>query len=333
MTTRVAVVGGGRSAEHEVSLASAAGVAAALREGGFAVTALTVDPDGRWWHDGVPLGPDVASSLAVGVTLLAATDAVVPMLHGPHGEDGTLAALCDLAGVACVGSPVLAGAVAMDKWLTKVLAHEVGVAVAPGVLVRPGDDLPPWSGPVVVKPVAAGSSHGVTVVDDPAALPAALAAAFTHDDRALVERRVVGREVDVAVFRRADGTLHVGPPLEIVVPGGLFDTDAKYGDAPAEFRCPAALGVDDAEGLVDAAQALYVALGCAGVARFDFFLTAAGLVLNEVNTTPGSTARSQVPLMYAADGLGFAALLAELVSAAVVTYRAGTWDQHRRIAT
>ena len=267
------------------------------------------------------------------MTLLAAADAAVPVLHGPHGEDGTLAALCDLAGVPCVGSPVRAGAVAMDKWLTKLVARELGIAVAGGVLLTATDPVvPAWTGPVVVKPVAAGSSHGVTLVEDPAALPDAVAHAFGLGDRVLVERRVVGREVDVAVFRRSDGTLRVSPPLEIVVADGLFDTEAKYGGR-ADFRCPATVAVDEAAALVDAAQALYAALGCEGVARIDFFLTDDGLVLGEVNTAPGSTAQSQVPRMFAADGLGFAALLTELVSAAVVTYRAGTWDQDRRIAT
>lgn len=335
MTTRIAVIGGGRNSEHEVSLASAVGVGDALRQGGFAVTALTIGRDGRWWHDGAALGATVASSLAVAVTLLAATEAAVPVLHGPHGEDGTLAALCDLAGVPCVGSPVRAGAVAMDKWLTKLVARELGIAVAGGVLLTAADAVvPAWSGPVVVKPVAAGSSHGVTLVEDPADLADAVTRASVHDDRVLVEGRVVGREVDVAVFRRPDGTLRVSPPLEIVVPDGLFDTAVKYGGG-ADFRCPAVLAVDEAAALVDASQALYVALGCEGVARFDFFLTDRGLVLNEINTAPGSTAESQVPRMYAADGLGFAALLTELVSAALVTYRAGTWDpdEHRRIAT
>lgn len=331
MTTHVAVVGGGRTTEHDVSLASAAGVADALREAGFVVTALTVDRDGRWWHDDAPLGPSVAASLAVAVTLLAAAEAVVPLLHGPHGEDGTLAALCDLAGVVCVGSPLRAGAVAMDKWLTKLVARELGIAVAPGQLLTAGDPYV-WRGPVVVKPVAAGSSHGVSLVEEPAGLPAALAAAFAEGDRVLVEERIVGREVDVAVFRRADGSLRVAPPLEIVLGDGLFDTEAKYGGR-ARFVCPARLTVEQTEALLGSAQALYGALGCAAVARFDFFLTAAGPVLGEVNTTPGATARSQVPVMYAADGLAFPDLLSDLVSSALVTYRAGAWGQHRRTVT
>jgi D-alanine-D-alanine ligase len=331
VSTHVAVVGGGRSSEHEVSLASAAGVADALRDGGYTVSSLTIERDGRWTHDGAPLGATVAASLAAAVTVLAATDAVVPVVHGRHGEDGTLAALCDLAGVPCVGSPLAAGALAMDKWVTKLVARAVGVTVAPGLLVSRGDAVR-WTRPVVVKPVSAGSSHGVTLVDAPEQLAPALAAAFDLDDRVLVEDVVVGREVDVAVLRRADGTLRVAPPLEVVVERGWFDAASKY-DGSARFECPAHLDADTTVALVDAAAALYEALGCSGVARVDFFVTDDGPVLNEVNTTPGSTAQSQVPRMYAADGLGFAGLLRELVSAALLTYRAGSWHPLDRNTT
>jgi D-alanine-D-alanine ligase len=313
MRTRVAVVGGGQSCEHEVSLASAASVAAALDPAAYEVERLTIAEDGRWLHEGAEVG------LAQGVRLLQSCAVVLPIVHGPRGEDGSLAALCELAGVPYVGSGVRAGALAMDKWATKLVAEAVGVGTAPGCLLTRDAALDgrPWTGPVVVKPVAAGSSHGVTLVRTPAELVPALELAFSLDERVLVEDLLVGREIDVAVLTLADGSRLVGPPLEIVVDAGaLFDTGRKY-DGSADFRLPA--DVDDVlrKELETAATTMYDALGCAGLARIDFFMTAEGLVLNEVNTMPGMTEQSQAPKMFAAAGLAYADLLDELVRGAL----------------
>ncbi|MDX6357166.1 MAG: D-alanine-D-alanine ligase [Nocardioidaceae bacterium] len=310
MRTRVAVIGGGQNCEHDVSLASAAGVAGSLDPASYDVVRLTVGREGTWRDRGErPMG------LAGVGQILRGCDVVFPVVHGPRGEDGTLAALCELAGLPFVGSGVGAGAVAMDKWVTKLVANAVGIATASGHLVTAATvDLETWTSPVVVKPVAAGSSLGVTLVDEAAAFRPALDAALALDSRALVEDVVVGREIDIAVLRRADGSLLVSPTLEIVV-DGLFDYDAKYG-GDADFRIPAALEERDTKALEDAAVAVYTALGCAGVARVDFFLTEAGPVLNEVNTTPGMTEHSQVPRMFAAAGLPYPRLLDELVRGA-----------------
>jgi D-alanine-D-alanine ligase len=308
--TRVAVVGGGQSCEHEVSLASAASAAGALRTAGFDVLPLTIGRTGRW--------RDEAGDLSLGdaVEALRRTDVVLPLLHGPRGEDGTLAALCDLAGVPYVGSGVRAGALAMDKHATKLVARDLGIAVAPGTLVTAATAATlTWTAPVVVKPVAAGSSQGVARVDRAADLAPALEAALALDDRVLVENVVRGREVDLAVLGRADGSRVVAPALEVLV-DGFFDYAAKY-DGGARFVVPAPLDEAEAKALEDAAVALYDALGCAGVARVDFFLTDAGPVLNEVNTTPGFTEHSQVPKMFAAAGTSYPALLALLVGDAL----------------
>jgi D-alanine-D-alanine ligase len=307
---RIAVIGGGANCEHEVSLASAASVAAALAGRGHDVVRLTVDPDGWWLDDaGAVLG------LAGAVEAIRSCDVTVPVVHGPRGEDGTLAALLDLAGVRYVGSGVRAGALAMDKWATKLVAESLGIGTAAGVVLT-ASTAPAYrfSEPVVVKPVAAGSSHGVSLVRTAAELGPALAGALALDDRVLVEEVVDGREVDVAVLATAAGRL-VSPPLEIVA-DGLFDHDAKYG-GHADFRIPATLSPADRKALADAAVAMFDALGCAGVARVDFFLTDAGPVLNEVNTMPGFTEHSQVPRMFAADGLGYGDLLELLVRDAV----------------
>jgi D-alanine-D-alanine ligase len=306
MRTRVAVVGGGQSCEHDVSIASAAAIAGALDPTRYDVVPLTVGRDGGWSGLG----------LASAVDVIAGCDVVVPALHGPRGEDGTLAALCELAGVPYVGSGVAAGALAMDKWATKLVANAVGVATAPGVLVTRSTAASfRFTHPVVVKPVAAGSSHGVALVRTPAELGPALDAAFALDDRVLVEDVVVGREVDLAVLGRPDGGRVVAPALEIVV-YGVFDLGAKY-DGSADFRVPADLAETERQELEAAAVAVYDALGCAGVARVDFFVTPDGPVLNEVNTMPGFTAHSQVPRMFAAAGTSYADLLDLLVGDAL----------------
>ncbi len=311
--TRVAVIGGGQNCEHEVSLASAAAVAAALAPAGHEVVRLTIGPDGRWFDDhGGVVG------LAGAVTILQSCDVVLPVVHGPRGEDGTLAALCELAGVRYVGSGVRGGALAMDKWATKLVAEAVGIRTAAGVLVTgrglQGDALA-WTGPVVVKPVAAGSSHGVTLVHTASEYGPALDLALALDERVLIEELIEGREIDLAVLRLPGGEVVVGPALEIVVTE-LFDTVTKY-DGSADFRLPAALDDVQRKELEAAALTMYDALGCRGVARIDFFLTDAGPVLNEVNTMPGMTEQSQVPKIFAAAGVAYPDLLDLLVRAAL----------------
>jgi len=306
--TRVCVIGGGANGEHAVSLESASAAAAALAAR-HDVVRLTIDRTGFWRDgEGRPLG------LAGAVQVITSCDVVLPLLHGRHGEDGTLAALCDLADVRWVGSPVGAAAVAMDKWATKLVAEDVGVRTARGALLTRGSRYF-FDGPCVVKPVTAGSSLGVTLVTRPEQLPRALAEAFEHDDRVLVEERVVGREIDVAVLARGDGRRMVAPPLEICA-DGIFDYETKY-DGSARFVVPAAITERGRAALEDAALRVYDALGCDGVVRVDFFLTESGPVLNEVNTTPGFTEHSQVPRMFAAAGVSYADLLDLLVGDAL----------------
>ena len=314
---RVVVIGGGQNCEHEVSLATAASVVAALDPDRYDVVALTIGADGRWCDRlGVPLAGGLAAALAIIVT----GDVVFPAVHGPHGEDGTLAALCELAQVPYVGSGVRAGALAMDKWATKLVAERLGVRTASGVLVTSATLSSAESArtPAVVKPVQGGSSHGVSRVDRPDQLAEALRVALELDDRVLVEEMVCGREIDIAVVELADGSRLVGPPLEIVVgAGSVFDTQQKY-DGSADFRLPACVSPLEHARLREAATALFEALGCAGVARFDFFLTDGGLVLNEVNTMPGLTEQSQVPKMFASVGLPYDALLDTLLESALI---------------
>jgi D-alanine-D-alanine ligase len=254
------------------------------------------------------------------VQVLAGCDVAFPLLHGRHGEDGTIAALLELANIPYVGSGVAAGALAMDKWVTKLVARELGIMVAPSVLLTPETAAGyVWDHPVVVKPVNGGSSHGVTLARSSRELSRGLATAFTFDDRVLVEELVTGREVDIPVLRTAAGRIRTGPAVEIIT-DGLFDTTAKYGGT-VEFLIPAPLAPAEQDDLRAAAESMFTALGCRGVARVDFFLTETGPVLNEVNTAPGFTGASQVPLSFAADRLALADLVEGLIREAVLDDR------------
>ena len=314
--TRVLVIGGGQNAEHDVSLASAAAVAAALRLGDHDVTCVTIDRDGIWRVDGRTNGGSAAESLVLALPLLTRTDVVFPAVHGALGEDGALAALCALAGVRVVGSGLRAGAIGMDKWATKLVADAVGIGTARGRLIS-ADDIGDveFDGEVVVKPVSAGSSHGVSLVTQEDDLLAALHEAARFDRRILVEEFIRAREIDVAVLREKGGIRWAAPPLEIHATG-LFDTATKY-DGSARFTVPAQLDAGEAASLKRAAIAMFDALGCDGVARMDFFLTDRGPLLNEVNTMPGLTVASQVPRIFAAAGVDYVDLVGRLVHAAV----------------
>lgn len=310
---RIAVVGGGANDEHEVSLASAAAAVRAVDGHGRVAVPLTIDRDGGWRHtDGGVL------SAAEAVAVLTSCDAVLPVLHGVDGEDGAFAGLARMIGVPVVGSPVRAGALGMDKWVTKLVAESLGIATAPAVLVRTGDDPgPPPELPVVVKPTTGGSSNGVSVVRRPEDYAAAIAAARAAGTDVLVEGFVTGREVDVAVFRDRTGALRTGATLEITVAEGeVFGTTEKY-DGSAAFTVPARLTASELQRIESAARTLYTALDCGGVGRFDFFVADDGVVLNEVNTAPGFTEQSQVPRMFAATGLPYLELVGELVAAAL----------------
>ncbi|MEU4621815.1 D-alanine--D-alanine ligase family protein [Actinoplanes sp. NPDC023801] len=342
---RAAVIFGGRSSEHEVSCRSAASVFRFLDRSRYEVVPIRIARDGRW-QVGTDTGPQTADAIVSGagladedvsplVSITAALDAlksvdvVFPCLHGPYGEDGTIQALLDLAGVPYVGSGVLASAASMDKEFTKKLVAAEGIAVADGVVLRDGDgDLAPADRdrlglPVFVKPARSGSSVGVSRVDDWDDLPRAVAHAKEHDSKVLVEAAIVGREIDLAVLQRPDGVVEVGPALEINLKGseGFFDFDAKYTSGLAQFTIPAEIDPGHRDQLADAARRIFEILGCAGLLRVDFFLAevdgTAVPVLNEVNTMPGFTELSQFPQMWRAAGVDYSQLLDRLMDTAL----------------
>lgn len=307
----IAVIAGGRNSEHDVSLASAAGVRRALADD-YRVLDVRIGRDGGW-----SLGGRHRLTASEAVEAIAETDVAFPVLHGVNGEDGTIAGFLETIGVPYVGSGVVAGAIAMDKRATKLLAATIGVRTAREVPVA--DALGAGALPVVVKPVTGGSSHGVSIARTPEEVQRALRDAAARGDRVLLEPLIVGREIDVAVLEEVDGSLTVAPILEIPrEPGSLFDVAGKYG-GDAGFLVPAPLSPAELDAVSESAMAVFRALGCRGIARVDFFLDADGFLLNEVNTMPGMTEHSQVPAMAAAAGMSYADLVRSLVEVARAT--------------
>ena len=350
---RVAVVFGGRSSEHAVSCVSAGSVLSALDPDRYEVVPIGITTEGRWVLSsadpkelaiaagqlpsvdptGTSLvlpGDPTAKELVVldaspdAAAELGAVDVVFPLLHGPYGEDGTLQGLLELAGVPYVGSGVLASAVAMDKHRMKQLLAAAGLEVPSYVVVRKGERVPvevhELGLPVFVKPARAGSSIGISRVDEMGALDVALAEAHRHDPKALVERAVIGREVECGVLSGSDGNAEASVPAEVRVAAdhSFYDFEAKYLEESTEFDIPPQLD-DETIALIRARAVLaFDALGCEGLARVDFFVTDAGAVIvNEVNTMPGFTPSSMFPRMWAAAGVDYPTLVDRLVQDAL----------------
>ncbi len=261
---------------------------------------------------------------------LGNVDVVFPILHGPFGEDGTIQGMLELCDLPYVGSGVLASSLGMDKHFTKSVLEREGIAVAPWRTVSHHEwtanatkvraELEKMSLPVFVKPSRAGSSVGVSKVGEWADLAAAMVTAFAEDDRVLVEAGIVGREVECAVLQGRPGEpTRASVAGEIVITGREFyDFEAKYlGAAGIELVCPADLTAVELAELQSQSIRAFEALGAAGLARVDFFLTATGFVLNEINTMPGFTPISMFPRCWQESGLGYSDLITELIEVAL----------------
>jgi D-alanine-D-alanine ligase len=323
---RVAVLAGGRSSEHEISLASARSVAAALDPARYETTTIEIARDGRWelGPGGEALGeaaetvdtlPVLADS-SPGRTLRE-VDVVLPILHGPFGEDGTVQGLLELAGVAYVGAGVLASALCMDKDLCKAVLRDRGIPVARHVTLRDGDRVQhPFSYPVFVKPARLGSSVGISKAHDEAELESAIALARRHDDKVLIEELLDGVEVECGVLGNRDPVASaVG---EIVAHAEWYDYAAKYDDGGMELVVPARISEAATERVRDLAVESFVATECEGMARIDFFVTRGGeVVVNEINTIPGFTATSVYAKLFEASGIAYSELLDRLVELAL----------------
>ena len=362
---RVAVVFGGRGPEHAISCASGGTVLACIDRDRYDVVPIGILPDGRWVLTAdeperlaitggqlpsveAVAGPGAAVRPWTAGGALATTepgaipgelgevDVVLPMLHGPFGEDGTMQGLLEMAGVRYVGAGVLASAVSMDKEYMKLIFRAKGLPVGPFVVVR-DRDWPPGAAeterklvldaigelgwPLFVKPARGGSSIGTSRADDPTGLYESIETARRYDRKVLVEQAIPGREVECAVLEGLDGAPpDTSMPGQLMVDGGeeFFDFEAKYLDDANGMVIPAPIPADHLEEVRRLAAAAFEAVSGEGLARVDFFYTPDGeIVLNEINTMPGMTAASYFPKMWAASGFSLRELIDRLIATAL----------------
>jgi D-alanine-D-alanine ligase len=324
-TLTVAVLAGGRSSEHEVSLSSGTAVREGLLEAGHEVAWVQIDRDGTWRHDGQPL------SVTPGAGLLGA-DVAFPVLHGPFGEDGTVQGVLEALDVPYVGAGVAASALCLDKVLFKramsalELPQVEFAGVGAGRFARERErvleELEALGLPVFVKPAHLGSSVGIVKVSDADALGVALEQAFAHDELAIVEAMASGVEVECGVLggSREDSaadTADTPEPLasepgEIVFAGEFYDYGAKYSPGGMELRIPARISAAARERVRRLALETFEASGCEGLARVDFFVDGERVLLNELNTMPGFTPTSVYAKLLEASGVPYPRLLDRL---------------------
>jgi D-alanine-D-alanine ligase len=309
------VLGGGRSSEHRISLASAASVREGLVEAGHEPVEVLLEHDGRWTSAGKTL------ALEPGGGLLGA-DAAFPVLHGPFGEDGTVQGLLELLDVPYVGAGVAASALAMDKSLFKDLLAAHGVPQVEYAVARHGKplDLGAVTPPLFVKPARLGSSVGISKVWSEAELDEALRHAFEHDPTVLVERLVDGMEVECSVLGHSE--LTASRPGEIVLHrgSGWYDYEAKYESGGMELIVPARLPEPLLDTVRRLAMEVFALVGCSGMARVDFFVEGDQVLVNELNTIPGFTPTSVYAKLLEADGLPYPKLLERLLELALERY-------------
>jgi D-alanine-D-alanine ligase len=353
---RVAVVFGGRSSEHAVSCVSAGSILSHLDPERFEVVPVGITRDGAWvlsdqdadalrFADrALPEVPERPADLtllsgtahlaelvslnpAKAGAVLSEVDVIFPVLHGPFGEDGTLQGLLEMAGVPYVGAGVLASAAGMDKEFTKKLLVAEGLPTGDFHVLRqretevPAAVLDRLGLPLFVKPARGGSSIGITRVTDLAELPAAIDEARRWDPKVIIEAAIVGREVEIGVLERPDGSVDSSIVAEITIAEDaehtFYDFETKYLDDRARYDLPADLPEPVAKLIGDLAVRAFLALDCQGLARVDFFVTENGPVINEINTMPGFTSTSMYPRMWAESGVAYEELLALLIDTAM----------------
>lgn len=353
---KIAVLFGGKSSEHSISVATASGVLSAIDKSKYEVIPIGITPEGIFIpFDGDPAELALSEGLRTlkfagesmrfamdgsreliregekGTSNLGPIDLVFPLLHGPFGEDGTIQGYLELIGIKYVGNGVLASAAAMDKEFSKALFKAAAIPSPEHVVITKKQMLDdPESAlaklnslggfPVFVKPARAGSSVGISKVSALTEFGKAMELALQHDDKAIVEKAVVGREVECAVLDSPNGNPpRVSVAGEITVSGRAFyDFEAKYLDQDAaKLTCPAELTDGELAEMQDLARKAFRALGCRGLARVDFFLTASGFMLSEVNTMPGFTSISMFPRCWQASGLSYPDLIDELINLAL----------------
>ena len=317
---RVAVLAGGRSSEHDISLASARSVLESLDPGSYDVVTVAIGRDGRW-----ELGSgdgSIAETLPVPAANAPATlgsvDVVLPILHGPFGEDGTVQGLLELAGVPYVGAGVAASALCMDKDLFKKVLRDSGIPVARHVALRPGNAIDnPFGYPCFVKPARLGSSVGISKVHDEGELEPAVALAFRHDEKVLIEEFLDGIEVEVGVLGNRDPIASL--PGQIVPLGHeWYDFASKYDEGGMELVIPPELPDDVIERAQRVAVEAFRMTECEGMARVDCFVVDGDrVVVSELNTIPGFTSTSVYAKLFEASGVPYDELLQRLIELAL----------------
>jgi D-alanine-D-alanine ligase len=318
----VAVLAGGRSSEHEISLSSGAAVADGLRAGGHEVVWVEIGRDGVWRNDGEPLCVNPAGGLLD-------VDVVFPALHGPFGEDGTIQGMLETLDVAYVGSGVGASAVCLDKVLFKELMSAAGVPQVDYVGVRADrfarsrsavlDEIARLGLPVFVKPAHFGSSMGIVKVIAPEELEGAIEGALAEDELVIVEAMARSVEVECGVLGSLRAERSAGAPAavasepgEIVLAGEWYDFEAKYTPGGMELRLPAGISAGAARRVRELAVKAFLAAGCEGLARVDFFVEGEDVLVNELNTMPGFTPTSVYAKLMAASGIAYPQLVDRL---------------------
>ncbi len=325
MKKTVAVIYGGRSGEHEVSIRSAKSILAAIDRDKYDVKEIFITKEGRW--EPGPILPEPGANEGI--------DVVFPVLHGTFGEDGTIQGLFEMADLPYVGSGVLASAAAMDKDVTKRLCRERGLPVVDYVVLF-RDRLEPelveerLGRPVFVKPANLGSSVGISKVREPGELGKALELAARYDRKLIVERAIEGRELECSVL--GNERPMASAPCEIVPSREFYDYEDKYELDAAEFHLPAPLHPEKIQEVRRLSLEAYQALGCEGMARVDFLLEegTGRLFINEVNTIPGFTSISMYPKMWEHAGISYPELVDRLIALALERHEARRTTRYAR---
>lgn len=352
----IAVIFGGQSSEHEISCISVQTVAKAIRQDTYDITYIGITKEGRWlladslssisdgsWRESevsAVLSPDASKKEIIifenGKITTKKIDVVFPVLHGMYGEDGTIQGLFEMAQIPYVGCGVLASAAGMDKVYTKIIVEDLGIRQAEYVLVRAKDVMAgkleeqaervetKLNYPVFIKPSKAGSSQGVSKAHDRAELIEGLKLAAGHDTKILVERNIVGREIECAVLGSA-GAVEASGVGEILAAAEFYDFDAKYTNAESRTVISPELPEGKTEEIRSAAKRIFTALDGYGLSRVDFFLEedTNQVVFNEINTMPGFTSISMYPMLWQAEGMDIEQLVEKQIQLALQRMQGG----------
>ena len=335
--SRIAIICGGKSSEHEISCVSANGILNAIDRNKFEPVLIGITKSGKWLllpddsnfsivNGALPTVPE--SGIEVSITSLGlvaggkqlAIDVAFPVLHGPYGEDGTIQGLFEMIGIKYVGSGVLASAVSMDKSYAKPIFAAAGLSVAAGIVVTSKNfELPSnLTFPLFVKPARSGSSRGTTKVKQKSDLASAVEHALSFDTKVIIEQAVAGKEIECAVLQ-ADGKITASELGQISISSKFefYDFQAKYLDNSMELIVPADLPVGVQSKIQQAAITAFNAAGCEGLARVDFFYSTQGeIIINEINTMPGFTPTSVYPKLIEKNGINYQELITKLITTA-----------------